>query len=175
MNKLIITFLIFGFISCAPKISNIEKSKANESTTYDIEFVRAARINGNPNNNLSVVFLVTPKYEDAFPAIVSMKLRYILDGKENYVNLGNQEGRGMIQTVLYGNDVKEKDAKIYSIVKDKIQFDQHENMLLLVFEFNDKIDMDEKEMGIIYGLWEKNQKDRFEKRFDFKIESIDSE
>lgn len=172
MNKFIILFLTVAFFSCSPQISNLETPK--ESPSYDMEFVRAARVTGSSKNNLSVVFLVTPKNEDTFPPIVSMKLRYIIDGKEEYINIGKQEGEGRVQIGLYGKDVKDENPKIHAMIKDKIQLDDYEDMILLAFEFTDKIEMDVKEMGIIYGFWEmKNQDLRIEKRYDFQIENID--
>ncbi len=174
MKKLIFAVLIFGFFSCSPKLSTVGKEAIEESESYHVEFVNAARVNGNPDNNLSVVFLVTPKNENSFPPLLSMGLRYIVDGEETYVNLRQQEGEGWIKLVIYGDDVEDKSPKIYSMIKDEIQIDEYEDMLLLVFEFKDKIEMEEKEMSIIYGLWEKdNQNKRIEKRYDFLINNID--
>lgn len=163
--------LLLGIYGCAPKIPMQEIKESS----YNIELVTASRFEGNPNNNLTVVFLVTPKNTDDFPPILSMGLRYFVeDNKEvNYVDLQNQKGSGRVNLTILGKDIAQKSPKIYSLIKNKINLESYKDLQILAFEFKDKIDLNVKSMNIIYGLWEKkNPNQRLEKRYDFKIETF---
>jgi len=137
-----------------------------------MDFVRAVQFNSGERNHILTIFKVTPTIK-RFKLILSMKVTYEIGREENVVDVQKQK-EDNIQIVIYGNDIAEKNQKLYDLIKDKVQLDKTKDVYLITFDFYDITTEHIDNMSIMYGLWESNNPNiRNEIKYDFKVEQID--
>lgn len=161
---LLVTFLFYN---------NEANAQSSEKPKYNLSFIRAVCNDTVDKNDVLAIFAVTPIKEEDFPPVLSMRITYKVgkNGVENTVDILKSEGR-KVRLVIFGQNVQEKDERIYRLIKDKIDLSKEKDMRILVFLFEDISEMKVDKMSIKYGLWEKkDQNVRIEETFDFEIEN----
>lgn len=146
-------------------------AKAQDSSTYKLEFVRAGWFVKDSHNMVVVVLKVTPTSPD-FKPVLSFKLSYdIGDGERSMAVSDNPD----IRITVYGNDVESKSKVIHRFVKDRVDLENEKDILLLRFDFRDLTPDRVTDMWFKYGLWEgEHDEIRHEKEFRFAVDDLES-
>ena len=141
---------------------------AQDTSSYEMEALRAGWMSKGGHSQVVTVFKVKPIVED-FKLILSMRVGYDIGEGEQVIDI-EQEGR--IQITVYGNDVKEKGRIVYEFVKDRVDLED-EGIYLLKFSFVDISTELIDKMSIRYGLWEGEKAElRNEQLFEFEVEDL---
>ena len=142
-----------------------------EQSKFNFEYIASDYVDSTSQKSVIAVFAVTPIKRKDFPPVLSMKLTYRVNDQETetVVNVLKQTEK-KISLVIYGSSVKEKNSKLYELIKNKIDLTNESEIMLLVFKL-DNISSDSiRNLELKYGLWEKRNQDiRIEKKFNFKI------
>ena len=142
---------------------------AQDSSTYALEFVRAAQVGSATKPMTVVVLKVTPLVPD-FKLVMSMRLAY--DIGHGGMELEAQSSADMRFTV-YGNDVESKSRTVYEFVKDKVDLAAEKDIYLLRIDFRNLSTEPITDMWLRYGLWEGSDAEvRHEKEFRFVVEDL---
>jgi len=152
---------------------------AQDDPTYNIKFVKAIWVAGSirvdpwsnslADSNIIAVFELTPTDMKDWSPVFSEKLAYSFDDKKEIKALLLHQKT--ISVVFYGKNVKEKDQRIYEMVKDDIANYKGDEMLFIAFNFRNPCFRKPNKMSMTYGMWQKNNTDvRIEKKYDFKVE-----
>lgn len=143
---------------------------SQQSSSYNMELVRAVQFNSEGQNHILTIFKVIPAIKD-FKLIMSMRVTYEIGQGAKVVNVQKQK-EDHINITIYGKNVQEKSQKVYDWVKDKLNLNTEEDIRLIVFDFHDITKTQVDNMTVIYGLWESNNENiRNEKTFTFKVEN----
>jgi len=149
-------------------------SRAQDTSTYDMKFLRAKITDTSAMKSILVLFQVTTKEEKDFPPVISMRLNYTLciaSDRHEVISttLGKKDSKAKI--IIFGNNVKAKDKYVYNLIKDKIDTTYKRDYWILAFFFRNASKDIVQKMDLTYGLWEKNNPDmRVEKKYEFEVE-----
>ncbi|MBP7450725.1 MAG: hypothetical protein KA817_11870 [Flavobacteriales bacterium] len=142
---------------------------AQDSSSYKMEFVRAAMVRAGEESMLVAVLKVTPIVPD-FKLVLSMKLSYDLGDGERSMDIQQSPD---IRFTVYGADVESKSKKVYAFVKDKVDLNKEKDIFLLRIDFRGLPPDGVKDMWLKYGLWEgENDEIRHEQEFRFAVEDL---
>jgi hypothetical protein len=165
--SIIVAFFFTNNLFC----QNSKKNKLeNVVEKFNLNYIASDYLDST-EKNVVVVLAVTPIKEEDFPPVLSMKLTYNINDEtsEKVIDIQNQKEK-KIQIVIYGNQVAEKSPKIYQLIKDRVDLDSGERVMLLAFYLQNISDEPIKHLTLWYGMWEKrNQNKRNEKKFEFDI------
>lgn len=162
-----ISGIIWGLI-CAAMMGPVTTC-AQESSTYKLEFVRAAVVPAGEQSMLVAVLKVTPIIPD-FKLVLSMRLSYDIGDGERSMDLQQSPD---IRFTVYGADVESKSKKVYEFVKEKVDLINEKDIFLLRIDFRGLPPDGVKDMWLKYGLWEgENNEIRHEQEFRFAAEDL---
>jgi hypothetical protein len=137
-----------------------------------MDFVRAVQHASGNQNDILVFLKVTPTVKD-FKLIMSMKITYEMGQGTKIIDIQKQK-EDNVRSAVYGKDLKEKNPKMYDLVKDKVNLNTSEELYFIVFNFYSLTKAEIDSMTLKYGLWESDNPDvRNEKTFNFKVEGVD--
>jgi hypothetical protein len=148
-----------------------DNSLFGQDIPFNLEYIGSDYTDTLTKKSIVVVLAVTPKKEKDFRPILSMKFSYGVNTKEIQTTMDMQKQKeNKVSIVIYGNNVKEKDAKIYTLIEGKMPLNDKTEVMFLAFYMKNISETPIDEMTIKYGLWEKrNQNKRTEKLFNFKV------
>ncbi len=145
---------------------------AQQNATYNIDIVKSVQYASENQNHILAILKVAPTVQD-FKLILSMRVTYDIGHGTHVVNLLKQR-EDNIRITIYGNDLPQKNIKLYNLIKDSVSLNSSEDTRLIVFDFQDITKTQIDNMTMIYGLWEGVNEDiRTEKAFNFKVDKMD--
>ena len=142
---------------------------AQDNSSYNLEFVRAAMVRAGEQSMLVAVLKVTPTVPD-FKLVLSMRLSYDIGDGERSLDVQQSPD---IRFTVYGADVEGKSKKVYEFVKDKVDLNREKDIFLLRIDFRELTTDGVKDMWLKYGLWKgENNEIRHEQEFRFAVEDL---
>jgi hypothetical protein len=147
--------------------------KAQDTPSYNLEFVRAKYVDQKRWKDILVFFRISAKEKRKkdFPPVISMRVRYSLNdnSKVDTVDILNNDKK--VNLYVLDKSVKYKSQFVYNLLSSKTDMETDNNFIILEFYLGDISDEIVKKMSFTYGLWEKNNLEvRHEKTFDFPVE-----
>ena len=166
---------IFRILSFTILICLSQKDlNAQEQIDANLDFLRAFRFESDQNNNLYVLFLITPSNLDNFPPVLQTEFTYFIGNskKANHITPKTQfaSDKG-IELQIFDKNIERKNKLIFTNIKDIVNFEAHEKLLILVFKFVNLIPKKTKKMHMLYGLGKKAMPENTEK-FSFKVDAL---
>ena len=149
----------------------IGKSFCQDIDKFNLNYIASDYIDTLNKKSVIVVLAATPIKEKDFPPVLSMKFTYKVNDETSVtvIDIMKQEQK-KITLVVYGNEVKEKNQKIFELIKDRIDLNSGKRLMFLAFKIENISDVPIEYLTLWYGLWEKrNQNKRIEKMFEFNI------
>lgn len=137
--------------------------------SYDLDFLKAKYIESGNSNEILLIFKYQPKKEKEFKPIVSMKMTYSIgDSGMERTEILDKSNHSI---VAYGNDINQKNAEIYNLIKEKIDLNQKQEFGIFVFHLRNLTQEYVENMTFTYGLWEpENENIRIEKKYEIPID-----
>ncbi|KQS89402.1 hypothetical protein [Chryseobacterium sp. Leaf394] len=165
-QKINLQIFIILFTVIATSLFGQEKIK---ESSYNFDLLSAKYVNIEGKNEVILIFKYEPKEGKVFKPIFSMKITYSIG--ESNLEKTETLNKSNHSIEFFGNDIDQKNAEIYSLIKDKINLQQNKEFGIVVFSLRN-ITKDYKEkMKFTYGLWEpEDESIRFEKQYNIKIE-----
>ncbi len=143
---------------------------AQDKTAHDIKLLKAKIIDSTDKKDVIVLFHVSAKDPKDFPPVVSMRLTYSINDEQEKTRNEIRNDKN-IQIIIYGNDIEQKNKRIYDLIKNQIDTNSKGGFWILAFVLRDVSSEKVKKMTFTYGLWEKrNQDKRVEIKYAFDVE-----
>ena len=138
--------------------------------SYTMKFIRAVHPDSADKHSVLVLLQITPTHPKDFKLILSMRVTYrVGDEALQMVDVGRQL-EPKIRIAIYGGNVREQSAFVYSLLKDRIDFASAADSKILAFYFTNISEDPVSSMYMRYGLWESNNPNiRLEKDFEFSV------
>ncbi|MES2851031.1 MAG: hypothetical protein V4685_18415 [Bacteroidota bacterium] len=146
-------------------------SQELQSPSYNLDFVKAQYVDSTDPNEIILFFKYSTKEKKDFKLIASMKITYSIGENGEEITQILDESKNNHSIVVFGRDMKAKSPDLYSLIKNKVNFNDKQDFLIVVFYLRGLIYSYVDKMTFTYGLWEpSNTEKRFEKKYNINID-----
>ncbi|HQQ94515.1 MAG TPA: hypothetical protein PLQ93_08165 [Bacteroidia bacterium] len=145
-------------IACTCLISLVSPIQAQELNSYEVKFLKAYFSDPqHKNQDVDVCFLITVKDSSNFPPKLSLPPKAYYFSKGQFVDIPFPAYGDRVSLALYGDNLIIKNPALYDLLKDQVDFQTKDKILILQYKLREFTKDQFSRMKFMFKLYEKKK------------------